>query len=95
MIAVISQRFINMNQTIQAGIIEELKKGDRFASELKDALQIKRYPDLWTAIATLEQAGEIEHFFRETPPSATLAYRIKRQVTAPASRPILPWRANH
>ncbi|MBN3949420.1 MAG: hypothetical protein HWQ38_24320 [Nostoc sp. NMS7] len=65
-----------MEDPIKSGIIAELKRGDRFASELKDALKIKRYPELWTAISELEKDGIVGHYFKETPPSATLAYTL-------------------
>ncbi|MEH1789711.1 MAG: hypothetical protein V7L23_30175 [Nostoc sp.] len=77
-----------MYEQIKEGIIKELSKGDRNASELKDALQIKRYPELWTAIKSLEDEGKINHYFKDTPPSATLTYR---QVILLVSKPILPW----
>ena len=62
--------------TISEGIIAELKRGDRNAGELKDALCIKRYSELWRAISELEKDGLVGHYFKETPPSATLTYRL-------------------
>jgi hypothetical protein len=77
-----------MQESIRDGIIRELSKSDRNAGELKDALQIKRYPELWEAIASLEKENKIEHYFKDTPPSATLFYRVVRLQT---SKSILPW----
>ena len=77
-----------MYEQIEQGIIEELAKGDRNPSELKDALQIKSYPELWAAIKHLKEQGKIEHYFAETTPSATLTYRL---VVKAKSSPILPW----
>jgi hypothetical protein len=68
-----------MAQTIQEGILKELTRGDRFAYELKDALQIRRYSQLWDAIASLQKEGEVESYFAATPPSATLTYRLVKQ----------------
>ncbi len=68
---------------IKERILQELKRGDRFASELKDALNLKRYPDLWMAISTLESEGKIEHYFKATQPSATLTYRLLNKPESP------------
>ena len=76
-----------MEGSIKQGIIAELKKGDRNAGELKDALCIKRYRELWTAISELENSGVVKHYFKETPPSATLTYTL---VQKELSRPF--WR---
>lgn len=77
-----------MYEPMKEGIIKELKKGDKFACELKDALQIKRYPELWAAISSLKSEGKIEHYFASTPPSATLTYKLADR---PKPSSILPW----
>jgi hypothetical protein len=61
---------------IQDGIMAELRKGDRNAGELKDNLGIRSYPELWSAIASLEKAEKVHHYFKETPPSVTLTYYL-------------------
>lgn len=81
-----------MYDQIKLGIIEELKKGDRFACELKDALRIQKYLELWAAIKSLKDEGKIEHYFAPTPPSATLTYKLSdsyRALHKPNS--ILSW----
>ncbi|MEH1778521.1 MAG: hypothetical protein V7L26_05125 [Nostoc sp.] len=68
-----------MPQTIKEGILKELTRGDRNAGELKDALRIRRYSQLWEAIASLQKEGDVESYFAATPPSATLTYRLIKQ----------------
>ncbi|MBN3948380.1 MAG: hypothetical protein HWQ38_18775 [Nostoc sp. NMS7] len=80
-----------MEKPIKEQIIEELRKGDRFAGELKDALQIARYPELWTAIASLEAEGKIEHYFKDESPNAAVVYRLVRRESFKTLSPILPW----
>jgi hypothetical protein len=65
-----------MHQLIEEKIIEELKKGDRNANQLKQSLQVGRDPKFWSVIAYLELNGLIGHYFALTPPSATLTYKL-------------------
>jgi hypothetical protein len=70
-------------------IIEELRKGDRNASQLKQSVHFEKEAEFWSAIASLEIEGQIKHYFASTPPSATLTYRLSTTVK---SAPIPPWK---
>jgi hypothetical protein len=65
--------------------LEELARGDRFASQLKDAVKIS-YQELWRAIYQLEAEEKIKRYFRETPPSATLTFTLDQSVKKPTIR---------
>ena len=59
-------------------IIEELKRGDRLAYELRDVLNI-RYKKLWPLLEDLKKEGKIVSYFKETPPSVALAYTLAKR----------------
>lgn len=75
-------------------IIEELRKGDLFAHEIKDALKIS-YCDLWKSLEQLKAEGKVTQYFRETPPSATICFGLsgsrKEPLSVRWSRGIKPW----
>ena len=65
-----------MFQEIKEKIIQQLGEGDKLASELQFALNVKRSPDFWSAIAQLKQERKINDYLVESPPSAVLAYTL-------------------
>ncbi|MBD2364472.1 hypothetical protein H6G36_25420 [Anabaena minutissima FACHB-250] len=71
-----------MPQSIKEKIVAELSKGDRYASQLKDACNVE-YRELWEAIAELKKEEAIETYFTDTPPSATLTFHLKKKLELP------------
>lgn len=76
--------------SVQTRIIEELRKGDRFPGELKDACGTS-YREFWKAISQLESEGKICRYFRNTPPSASLCFTLPENQKKPL---VVRWNRN-
>ncbi|MBD2492595.1 hypothetical protein [Aulosira sp. FACHB-615] len=50
---------------LQTKILEELGRGDRFASQLYDALNLRSYQILWQVLGQLSAEGKVKTYFSD------------------------------
>lgn len=56
-------------------VLDKIRQGYHTASQIKDASGLT-YPQVWGAIASLQDQGKIKSYFADTKPSPTLSYKM-------------------
>lgn len=71
-----------MNSSLSEKIKLALANGEKVPSALKDETGAT-YPEIFTALSQLTEAGEVEHRFAGDGAGAVLCYRLARKIILP------------